>query len=86
VAAWKGVDFCYQREFNRVIIEGDSKNVVTALKTPGPCWCSYGHIIDDTKTRIVYLHLVVIHHICRESNKTAYVLGRFALSNALELV
>jgi hypothetical protein len=86
MTAWKGVDFCYQWGFKRVIIEGDYKNVVSPLKTLGPCCCSYGQIFDDYKTGIVHLQSVVIRHICRESNEAAYVLARFALSNVLKLV
>lgn len=60
--------------------------MVSTLKTLGTCCCSYGHIFDNYKTRIVHLQPVVIRHICRESNEAAYVLAIFALSNVLKLV
>jgi hypothetical protein len=40
--------FCRQQRYTHVVFEGDSQVVVNALKKDGPCWTSFGQIIEDT--------------------------------------
>ncbi len=45
MAALKAVEFCKFRSLDRIIVEGDSFQVVNSINKPGLNWCKYGHIV-----------------------------------------
>jgi hypothetical protein len=49
MAALAAVEFSKEGDFQDVILEGDSLQVVQVLKEMGPNWRPYGHIVDDAK-------------------------------------
>lgn len=49
LAAWKMVGLCVLMEFNNVILEGDSLEVVQALRKEECTWGGYGTLINDAK-------------------------------------
>jgi len=49
LGAWIAVNFGCELGFTQVHLEGDSLNVVNALKKTGPCCTSFGHLIEDTR-------------------------------------
>jgi ribonuclease HI len=49
VGPWHALTLCRQHGFARVIFEGDSQMVVSALQKNNQCWSSFGQIIEDTR-------------------------------------
>jgi ribonuclease HI len=47
MVALKAVEFCKFRSPDRIIVEGDSFQVVNSINKPGLNWCKYGHIVTD---------------------------------------
>lgn len=85
-AAWHAI--CFGREVggSRVVLEGDSKVVITALKGRGSSNHTYGNLIEATRSFFSYLTSVEVSHVKREGNKAAHVLARCAISQRLDNV
>jgi ribonuclease HI len=45
MAALKAIEFCKFRGLNRIIVEGDSLQVVNSINKPCLNWCKYRHIV-----------------------------------------
>lgn len=56
LGAWYAVKLGCELGYSHVHLEGDSLNVVTALKKDGPCERSFGHLIEDIQTWLQRLH------------------------------
>lgn len=50
MAALAAVEFSKERDIQDVILEGDSLQVVQAMKEQDSNWRTYGHILDDDRT------------------------------------
>lgn len=42
MAAWRAANLCIVQGFQSVILEGDSTNIVNALRMKGSCWTQFG--------------------------------------------
>jgi hypothetical protein len=69
-----------------VILEGDSQEVVKALRKEGPCWMSYGHIIEDTRSCFQFINPLEVNFVRREANRAAHVMAQYAISSQLNHV
>jgi hypothetical protein len=49
IATWKTTKVCTLMGFQKVILEGDSLEVVKALQGDGCCWSRFGTMINDAK-------------------------------------
>jgi ribonuclease HI len=47
MAALKVVEFCKNMGLDRIMVEGDSLQVVNAINKPGLNWGKYGHIVAN---------------------------------------
>jgi ribonuclease HI len=84
VATWQALNLCAGRGLHHVVLQGDSKNVVTALIQTQPNWNSHRQIVEDTKVLLQSLHPVVIQHASRAVNTAAHTLAKVAISQLLD--
>jgi hypothetical protein len=49
IASWMLAGFCCKVGFRRVLVEGDSVEVVSALQRGGVCSERYGHFVDEAR-------------------------------------
>jgi hypothetical protein len=56
LGAWYAVKLGCELGYSHVHLEGDSLNVVAALKNDGPCESTFGYLIRDTQTWLQRLH------------------------------
>ncbi|KAF5481987.1 hypothetical protein F2P56_002592 [Juglans regia] len=66
----------------KIILEGDSFQVIQAINGKGKNWSSTGMIIDDIKGQLSTLESWSAIHICREGNKATHVLAKNAFVNS----
>jgi hypothetical protein len=86
IVAWMMADFCCKLGFRRVVLEGDSMEVVTALKRGGNCSERYGHFVDDARQLLNSLELWHVHHVGREANTVAHELAQHGATLADECI
>jgi hypothetical protein len=79
VRAWLSVELCHQLGFQRVVLEGDSLEIIQAL-CKEKCWSSYGHLINDVKTLLHVIPQWEIHHVRRYSNIAVHRMAKMALT------
>ena len=48
-AASSAVCFCKDLGVQRVVLEGDAKQIVDAINSSSTSWSRFGHLIDDTR-------------------------------------
>jgi hypothetical protein len=80
LGAWFGVSLSSEWGFQNMICEGDSLEVVSALRKTGPDWSCKGTLIDDTKALFHRFSTIEIRHVKRMANTGAHLLAKFALS------
>jgi hypothetical protein len=80
IAAWKLADVCLSLGFAKVVLEGDSLEVVKALQTKGPCWSRFGLMINDVKILLNSLQEWRVCHIKQMGNKAAHILAKHGLT------
>jgi hypothetical protein len=77
--ALRAVEFCRNRSFSHIILEGDSLIVITALNNKNDNWRRYGKIMNDTD--------VVLHfdnwQCCQTKRGTNKVAQRLAKEGVL---
>jgi hypothetical protein len=49
IASWMMADLCCKVGLRHLLVEGDSVEVVTALKRGGDCSERYGHFVDEAR-------------------------------------
>jgi ribonuclease HI len=86
LGAWHALLFCRKQRYTHVILEGDSQEVVKALRKEGPCWMSYGHIIEDTRSCFQFINPLEVNFVRREANRAAHVMAQYAISSQLNHV
>jgi ribonuclease HI len=84
LAAWHAVNLCVEKGFHKIVLEGLSLVVVSALNKPLPTWSSYGQLIEDIKVKPKCLQQVEIIHVNRAANLAAHSLAKFAISQLLD--
>jgi hypothetical protein len=63
-----------------VVLEGDSMEVVKALRDDDVCWNCYGHLIHDAKIQLRRLVEWKVLHVRRTANMKAHNLAKMELS------
>jgi hypothetical protein len=48
----RAVGLCLNMGYQGAIFEGDSLNVVSGLRSTGPCWSGFSQLIEDTKIKL----------------------------------
>ena len=62
-----------------IIMEGDSLQVVQALRELGPNLRPYEQIVDDARVVLGLHRSWMVYHVKREANSAAHYLAKFAL-------
>lgn len=86
VAAWHAVLLGREVGGVRLLLEGDSAEVVSALNGEDPCHRMYGQLIEDIKSYFAHFSSVKVRHVQREANKAAHILAKCAISQLLDKV
>lgn len=69
-----------------ILLEGDSSNVVQALKEKRPNWSRYGQMIEDAHLLLRTMGSWDIGHVKREVNAAANTLAKEASKSPIEKV
>jgi hypothetical protein len=80
ITVWKLADVCSSLGFTKVVLEGDSLEVVKALQTEGPYWSRFGLMINDAKILLNSLSEWRVCHVKRMGNKAAHILAKHGLT------
>ncbi|KAL0015102.1 hypothetical protein SO802_002171 [Lithocarpus litseifolius] len=70
--------FAKELGFDKEIVEGDSKNVITAINDEHMDYSSLGHVLQDIKCMFSSFSFISIKHIHGEGNCVAHKLARKA--------
>lgn len=68
---------------NRIVLEGDSMVVVSALRASESCNRNFGQLIDVIKSYFSHFSAVEVNHVRREANMAAHVMAKRVISNLL---
>jgi ribonuclease HI len=85
MAALVVVDLCWDMGVFDVILEGDSLEVVNAIKEDQNSRRRYGHILDDIKIVLSSLRSWEVMHVKRDANMAAHRLTKEASKTHLDL-
>jgi ribonuclease HI len=86
MAVWHAARWACEMDFQNVIMEGDSPNVIQELQKQDSIGSVCGQLIMDTKTILSRLVSVSFQHVKMDANKVAHCLAKFALSQMLDKV
>jgi hypothetical protein len=86
LAAWKMAELCVSMDCNSVILEGDSMEVVQALRNDEVSWGRYSAVIHDAKILLCNVSQWRVCHVRRIGNMAAHKLAKLALSLGEERV
>ena len=82
LAAWRAILFAQAISVTRVVVEGDSMKVITAINDPKHNRTQWSHVIQDIKKASTCLQLCSFCHVSRGSNSLAHSLARRAVLTA----
>ena len=78
LACRKSIEFSMESGFSRLIIEGDSLNVIRAISTPAANSSLLGHINEDIRCNIKGLQVVSFSWVKRGGSMVAHSLAKYA--------
>ena len=78
LACRKSIEFSMEAGFSRLIIEGDSLNVIRAISTPAANSSLLGPINEDFRCNIKGLQVVDFSCVKRGGNMVAHSLAKYA--------
>jgi hypothetical protein len=81
---WHAVSFGREIGAIKVMLEGDSLAVISALLKDEVCYQSHGQIIEDIRSILRSISSVEVHHVKRSVNMVAHVLAKNAIFQSLE--
>ncbi|KAL3813976.1 hypothetical protein ACJIZ3_015244 [Penstemon smallii] len=76
--ALMAVEFALARNWNKVILEGDSSVVISAIRSELASRADYGSIIDDIREFASSFGLFQVRHIRREGNSVAHEIAKLS--------
>ncbi|KAK3006199.1 hypothetical protein RJ639_017738 [Escallonia herrerae] len=79
LAALDGIKLAQQLECQRLCIEGDAADIISALKSKDTNLSKIGHIVDEIKKLVDSFQEVQILHIKRIGNNVAHYFAKEAL-------
>ena len=77
-ACQRAIEFVVDAGFSRLIIEGDSSNVIQAISSPLENFSLFGNVVNDIRHLIWGLQWTIVCCIRREANKVALALAQYA--------
>jgi ribonuclease HI len=79
LAARRAVEFGQSLGIRKIILEGDAKQIVQALRSSDGGRCSYGLIIEDMQQLVRRFQEYAVHFVRQEANGEAHKLAKLAL-------
>jgi ribonuclease HI len=76
VGAWQAVMFGKRLGVERVIFEGDSLEVVNAVKNGNSCWARYGMMVNTCLEELRTIPTWDFRHVQHEGNRAAHRLAK----------
>jgi ribonuclease HI len=83
-AALRAIKLSWELGFHRVVIEGDSLQVMQALNKDGRNWSRYGLLMEEARELLNCLQNWKVNHVRRNFNGAAHSLAKEALSRSVE--
>jgi ribonuclease HI len=86
MGALMAAELCRDLGLLDVMLEGDSLQVVQALKCMSQNWSPYGQIVEDARSVLYTSRSWIVSHVKREANSAAHYLAKYALFNVQDRV
>ncbi|XP_059436307.1 uncharacterized protein LOC132169261 [Corylus avellana] len=86
LAALHAIILCQEENFQNVVFEGDSLQVVQAINSDSQCNSKYGHLIEDIKKGTRSLASSIFTHVKRSANEAANALAAMARTHVTDIV
>ena len=80
ITSWKMAEACVTLGYSKVILEGDSIEIVNSMQSDGSCWSRYGTMINNTKVLLDSLQEWKVSHARRTANVAAHLLAKHGLT------
>lgn len=74
------VYFCRELGFHKVILEGNVFQVVQDLNNEDHNWSMYGHLTEEARCLLIYMHTWRVIHVRRHLNGAAHRIVRETLT------
>ena len=78
LAAMRAISFALELHLPSVIVEGDSKLIISAFRSEEESFTSFGHLISSIKQRLVIFSCISFSHTRRTGNSLAHNLAQYA--------
>jgi hypothetical protein len=86
LAVWMLAKLSIMLGHNQIIAEGDSLEIVGALRHDGECSGSYGHFVDEAMVLFNQVESWAVQHVGRENNTAAHKLVQLAVTRVKEQI
>jgi hypothetical protein len=84
IASWHAISFGMEMGTSKVILEGNSLVVMSALMKKEVCTQAYGQVIEDKWSSFSFFSSADVNHVKRGANMVAPVIAKSALSQPLD--
>ncbi|KAL3826043.1 hypothetical protein ACJIZ3_022072 [Penstemon smallii] len=84
-AALLAVELALEQNWRKIILEGDSQIIISALESATRSYANFGIIIDDIKSKVNSFELFEVRHIWREGNKAAHEVAKLSNIDTFDL-
>jgi hypothetical protein len=78
VAAWRAVEVACRLDLQGIMLEGNSLDIVQALRKNGSWWSLYGQEVNETKM-LGHHQVWEVNHVRRVANNATHCLAKLAL-------
>jgi hypothetical protein len=68
----------------KIILEGDSIQVINAMNSEEQLWSNFGHLVEDTKYAMRNVPGWKCNHVSRDANGAAHNLAKAAVKNGFD--
>ncbi|XP_059454956.1 uncharacterized protein LOC132185163 [Corylus avellana] len=86
LAAYFGGISGHEQGVQQLILEGDAKQIIEAIKDEGQNLSLLGQLIEDVRIGLNAIPMWNVEHVHREANKVAHRLAKLALTQANDIV
>ena len=81
LAAVHAIMLCKEMGYTNILFEGDALQVIRAIGEEGPCFSSFGHLINCIHNELRGLECASFIPVCREVNGAAHLLAQLATTH-----
>jgi ribonuclease HI len=73
LGAWRAVLLCRDLGLSNIVLEGDSKIVVSEINGSSQCLSSFGHIVESTREQLRTFPFAEVQYTGRNANQATHV-------------